>query len=87
MSHSVPEPSLTTTGIVFSITIDCVDRKCLISKDALNKLCELKNIDNTDADVMEIFHAFEATINGAARRLVTVETPGKPLVLGPNTFR
>jgi hypothetical protein len=77
------EPSMTSTGIAFTVRVDSIDRECVISREALAKLCTLKGLDT---DPMGTFRAFEATINGVARRLVAANVPGTPLQLGPNSF-
>jgi hypothetical protein len=86
MSHYTPQPLLTHEGVVFTVRVDSLDRECLISKEALHKLSELKAIDVSDAGTMDIFHAFENTINGVARRLVAARVPGTPLMMRPHTF-
>ncbi len=84
MIQSTTEPSLTTAGVAFVVRVDSVNRACLISNEALAKLSKLKNVES---DPLTIFHAFEAAINGVARRLVAANVPGTPLVLGPQFFR
>jgi hypothetical protein len=86
MSHYTPQPLLTHDGVVFTVRVDSVDRECLVTKEALDKLSALKNIDVADSDKMDIFHAFEDTINGVARRLVAARVPGTPLMMRPSTF-
>jgi hypothetical protein len=86
MDYSTTEPRLTAKGIIFSVEIDSSERKCFISRNALDKLSELKNIDTTDADAMEVFHAFQVTIRDVARRLVAANVSGTPIVLTPTTF-
>lgn len=88
MSHYTPQPLLTRDGVVFTVRVDSLDRECLVTVEALHKLSELKTIDVEDEDVatMDIFHAFENTINGVARRLVAARVPGTPLMMRPHTF-
>lgn len=86
MSHYTPQPLLTRGGVVFTVRVDSLDRECLVTEEALHKLSELKTIDVADVDTMDIFHAFEDTINGVARRLVAARVPGTPLMMGPHTF-
>ncbi len=86
MTHYTPPPHLFSEGVLFTVRVDSLDRECLITKEALDKLSALKNIDVMGADKMDIFHAFEATINGVARRLVAARVPGTPLMMTPNTF-
>jgi hypothetical protein len=86
MSHYTPQPLLTREGVVFTVRVDSLDRECLVTQEALHKLSALKNIDAQDAQTMDIFHAFEDTINGVARRLVAARVPGTPLMMKPNTF-
>jgi hypothetical protein len=49
-------------------------------------LSRLQAKDSPQTSMMDVFHAFEATINGVARRLVFARVPGTPLRLGANTF-
>jgi hypothetical protein len=84
MTQSATEPNITSTGIAFTVRVDSLNRDCIISNDALAKLCKLKD-GNTDP--IETFRAFEATINGVARRLVAAGVPGTPLMLGPHFFQ
>lgn len=86
MEHSITEPRLTVKGIHFSIKTESVARKCFISRDTLNELSRLKNIDATDADLLEVFHAFRTTIHGAAQHLIASNDSETPLVLTSNIF-
>ena len=83
--HPFP-PSLSEEGVTFMVCVDTVERQCVVTHAALHKLSELKSIDDNDADMLEIFHAFEATISGVARRLVGARVAGNPLVMQPATF-
>lgn len=86
LHFATPEPLLTSEGVAFTVRVDSLDRACLITKDALQELSRLKAKDSPQASMMDVFHAFEATINGVARRLVFARVPGTPLRLGANTF-
>lgn len=86
MSHSTPLPLLTAKGVVFTVLVDSLKRECLITDEALNRLSLLKNMDAATANRMDIFHAFEDTIKGVARRLVVARVPGTPLMMRANTF-
>jgi len=77
---------MTSEGVAFTVRVDSLDRECLITAEALHELSRLKATDVSPANMMEVFHAFEATINGVARRLVFARVPGTPLRLGPKTF-
>ncbi len=83
--RSVVQPSITEEGISFTVVVDAVKRECLITPQALHELSALKS-ESTDANIMEVFHAFEAKINGVARRLVAAGVAGSPLVIRPETF-
>lgn len=83
MVYTKTDPSLTSAGIGFTVRVDSVDRDCFISNEALAKLGEF---NSTDINPMVTFMAFEATINGVARRLIQANVAGTPLLLGPNTF-
>ncbi len=86
MQTTTTDPRLTENGVLFTVRVDSQNRECVILKEALEKLSALKSIDAADADTMEVFHAFEATINGVARRLISARVPGIPLVMNANTF-
>lgn len=86
MSHYTPQPLLTREGVVFTVRVDSLDRECLITEEALHKLSALKNINVVGSDTMDVFHAFEDTINGVARRLVAARVPGTPLMMRSSTF-
>ncbi|MGZ3236932.1 MAG: DUF1488 family protein [Burkholderiaceae bacterium] len=76
-------PVLTENGVAFTVNVDFVQRDCIITKDALTKLAQLQS---GMVDLMETFHAFEAKINGVARRMVVANVKGTPLQLGPLSF-
>ncbi len=80
------QPRPTPEGITFTVMVDSLSRECLITKEALEELSRLKANDGMHDNMMDIFHAFEPTINGVARRLVFANVPGTPLTLGPRTF-
>ena len=77
------QPQMTDSGVTFTVRVDSVNRDCVISTEALAKLSRLRP---GVSDPMETFRAFEATINGVARRMVTARVPGSPLKLGPDSF-
>ena len=84
MTDTNVQPQLTKEGVAFTVRVDSLNRECLISTEALSKLAKL---GNGKLDPLATFHAFEATINGVARRLVAANVPGNPLQLGPNSFQ
>jgi len=86
MSQYKTAPHLTDEGVFFAVTVDSLDRECLIKKEALQQLSMLGSKDAAESDVLETFHAFESKISGVARRLVAAGVPGTPLVLTNNTF-
>jgi hypothetical protein len=86
MSHYIPQPLLTDEGVVFTVRVDSLNRECLITEEALHQLSPFKNIDSADTDTMDIFHAFEDSINGVARRLVAARVPGVPLKMTSTTL-
>ncbi|OWW18236.1 DUF1488 family protein [Noviherbaspirillum denitrificans] len=85
MNYSSRLPHLSDDGIAFTVVVDSVARECLITLQALVTLSSFKSED-TDNDMMEIFHAYEPNINGVARRLAAAGVAGNPLVLRPETF-
>ena len=86
MGQYTPQPLPTAEGVVFTVQVDSLNRECLITDEALDKLSAHKNINFADSDKMDIFHAFEDTINGVARRLVAARVPGTPLMMRSRTF-
>lgn len=86
MSHYTQQPLPTAEGVVFTVRVDSLPRECLITDEALDKLSAHKNMDFAGAGKMDIFHAFEDTINGVARRLVAARVPGTPLMMRSSTF-
>lgn len=83
MTQPAEQPQVTDKGVAFTVRVDFVKRECLISLDALSKLSAMQSGASTPLDT---FRAFEATINGVARRLVAANVQGTPLQLGPNSF-
>lgn len=83
MTLPMEPPQLTDDGIAFSVRVDSVKRDCVISTEALLKLCRMRA---GTKEPMEMFHAFEATIHGVARRMVAAQVPGTPMRLGPDSF-
>lgn len=85
MNELLNRPTVSQEGVSFTVTVDFIRRDCLITIEALHKLCAVKRED-PDEDIMKIFNAFEAKINGVARRLVAAGVAGSPLTLHPETF-
>ncbi|WP_334190744.1 DUF1488 family protein [Noviherbaspirillum sp.] len=83
MSHTLAEPQLTTEGVAFTVRVDSINRDCFISNEALAKLSRQSA---GEASPIDTFRAFEANINGVARRMVAANVPGNPLKLGPDSF-
>ncbi len=83
MTQLTAQPTITEHGITFTVRVDSVNHDCVISKEALAKLSQLRH---GISDPMETFQAFEAKINGVARRMVAANVPGTPLQLGPQSF-
>lgn len=75
------QPQSTANGVLFTINVNAVAHHCLISKKALNRLSQLKNIDSSDADAMDVFKAFEAYIRPVAHDLFNTRHPTKTLRL------
>lgn len=86
MTQYKSPPHVTDEGVTFTVTVDSLDRECLIEDEALQHLSLLRNSDTSEADTMDVFHAFESKINGVARRLVAAGVQGTPLILTRNTF-
>lgn len=73
------EPQSTAKGILFTINVGTATHQCLISKKALYKLSQLKNIDASDADAMDVFKAFESYIRPVAQDLFKTRRSLKPI--------
>lgn len=73
------EPHLTSEGVVFTVSVDYASHECLITDEALRQLSPLGRNADSEIDSMKIFHAYEAKINGIARRLVAAGVKGDPL--------
>jgi len=87
MNRLLNSPRLADDGVAFTVVVDSAKRDCLITTQALYKLRAFKNDEPEEgADIMEIFMAFEAKINGVARRLAAAGVAGTPLVIRPETF-
>lgn len=80
---AISQPQLTQDGVAFTVCVDFVNRDCIISSEALSGLSQL---NPGKPDLMRTFFAFEAKINGVARRLVAAGVPGTPLQLGKQNF-
>ncbi len=82
----IPQPTLTNDGVAFTVTVESVIHQCLVTHEAIQMLSAMKNIDDHDANMIKLFHAYEATIHGVARRMVAAGVPGRPLVMRSTTF-
>lgn len=69
----------TSEGVAFTVQVEYVEHECLITEDALKKLSALGKSDGAEVDSLAIFEAYEAKINGIARRLVAAGVKGSPL--------
>jgi hypothetical protein len=83
MTQLTAQPHMTDDGVTFTVRVDSINRYCIISNDALAKLSQR---GSGNPDPMGTFRAFEATINGVARRMVTANVQGTPLKLSPASF-
>lgn len=86
MDHSSSQPHLSKEGVTFTVIVDSVRHECLITSQALFALSSDRNQD-TDIDMMAIFHAYEPNINGVARRMLAAGVAGDPLIMRPETFQ
>lgn len=84
--NNSPQPHLTPDGIAFTVSVDFVRHECLITEDALKKLSVLGSADQTEIDCMMIFRAYEARIQGIARRLVSAGVQGTPITVNANSL-
>jgi hypothetical protein len=77
-------PHLVSKGVLFRLEVDSRQQECLISKEALAQLSDLRD---TNPDPLEVFYAFQPVIRDAARRLIRAGASDTPLVLGPDALR
>lgn len=77
--NSPSQPHRTSEGVAFTVSVDYIHHNCLITDEALRKLSVLASTAESDIDSMKIFHAYEAKINGIARRLVAAGVKGTPI--------
>jgi len=84
MAQTISEPTLTKSGVAFTVmTADFVRCECIISTEALAALSPKQS---GDFGPMDIFHAYEAKILGVARRMIAANVKGAPLKLEPHSF-
>ncbi|TCS36302.1 uncharacterized protein DUF1488 [Paucimonas lemoignei] len=77
------QPQLVKDGVAFTVSVEFVKHHCIVSRDALTTLAS----GSGQADLMRTYLAYEANINGIARRLIAAGVPGTPLELGPQNFK
>lgn len=70
-------------GVAFTVSVDFINHDCVVLSDALSKLSEM---GGGQADPMQTYRAYEANINGVARRMVAAGVPGTPLRLSAKNF-
>ncbi len=83
MSHTLAEPRATSDGVTFTVAVEFKDYECLVSTEALS---DLSRSQDPQLDLLKAYKAYEAKIQGIARRLVTAGVTGTPLVLQPKHF-
>ncbi|MFI4939534.1 MAG: DUF1488 family protein [Burkholderiales bacterium] len=84
MNNITISPCLTSDGVTFTVTVDYKAHDCVISQEALSSLCQSAD---KKLDLIATYQAYEAKIQGIARRLVTAGITGSPIMLGPHNFR
>lgn len=87
MAHRDSPPHLTDRGIVFNVCIGSAEHQFVISREALESLCDMKHVDVSDADSLDVFHAFETTIRSTAETLADAKPAGPVRELSPSLFR
>jgi len=83
MSNIPNQPGLTAEGVEFTVTVEYVIHNCVISREILSKL---SHSEDKSVDFLDTFRAFQAKINGVARRMVMAGVGGSPIVLGLQNF-
>ncbi|NEX63906.1 DUF1488 family protein [Noviherbaspirillum galbum] len=87
MASRENNPRLTEHGVVFQVSIGGSEHQCVISREALESLSDMKDVDVSDADSLDVFHAFETTIRSTAKTLADAE-PAQPILeIKPSIFR
>jgi hypothetical protein len=87
MDHRDSPPHLTERGIVFNVCIGSAEHQFVISREALESLCDMKDVDVSDADSLDVFRAFETTIRSTAETLADAKPAGPVRELSPSLFR
>jgi hypothetical protein len=83
MSTFDSTPCLTDDGVAFTVVVDYQQRACLISRDVLSTL---SHSTDKNLDLLSTFYAYQAKINGVARRLVAAGVQGLPVLLSTQNF-
>jgi len=73
----------TSDGVAFIVKVGACVEECFISREALDTLSKLKNIDGSDADPLELFLALELFIRAVATSHFARRGKGCPLRLTP----
>jgi hypothetical protein len=83
---AISQPHLTESGdaVAFTVCVDYVKRDCLVSKEVL---AALSHLELAQADLLNTYFAYEANINGVARRMVAARVQGTPMRLDVRNFR
>jgi hypothetical protein len=79
MNDALMLPQLQTKGVAFRLQVDGREADCLILREALEILSELKD---TNPDPLEVFYASQPAIHQIALRLVRSGVEDTPLVIG-----
>jgi hypothetical protein len=83
MSNTAVHPRLVEEGVYFKVAAGFVERDCIISKNALVYLGQLRG---DVSDFMKTYSFFEQNIHKVARRLIVAGESASPLVLGAAYF-
>ncbi|MEC4721645.1 hypothetical protein RY831_20975 [Noviherbaspirillum sp. CPCC 100848] len=76
----------TSDGVAFIIKAGVCMEECFISREALNTLSQLKNIDGSDANALDLFQALESFIRPVAQSLLAEKAKELPIRLTPENI-
>ena len=84
MASSKPHLTENGDGVAFSVCVDYVNRDCVVPKEVLAALSQ-RELDQTK--LLDTYFAYEANINGVARRMVAARVQGAPMRLDVRNFK
>lgn len=83
MTTVTKEPHLTTDGVAFSVIVEYQQRECVISQEVLSGL---SHSTDKNLDLLATYDAYQAKINGVARRMAMAGVTTSPMTLTSQNF-